>query len=55
MTAQGVLCRVGLHRDRRERLKSGEWVYRCRRCDRVQGRRPLFTLMAPGARSGGGL
>ena len=55
MSARSVLCRVGLHRDRRERLRTGEWVYRCRRCDRLQGRHPVFALMGPGARSGGGL
>ena len=47
-----VLCRVGLHRDRRVRLRSGEQVYRCLRCERVSGKGPLITLMGG---EGGGL
>ena len=46
-----LLCRVGLHRDRRVRLQSGERVYRCLRCERVSGQGPLITLM--GAEGGG--
>lgn len=47
-----MLCRVGVHRDRRVRLPGGERVYRCQRCQQVSGARPLITLMGV---DGGGL
>jgi hypothetical protein len=42
-----LLCRIGLHRDRRVRSQ-GEWVYRCRRCGRDKSQGPLITLMGAG-------
>ena len=53
MARRPLLCRLRLHRDRRVRSHDKDWVYRCRRCGRVQGRGPVFTLMGPGARGGG--